>query len=234
MNVLNIMTPTVVTVPAQASIETAINLMLKYEISGLPVVGEHQELKGIVSESDFLRRAEIGTERRRNRWLGFLTGTGRLAEEYIHAHGRKVEDVMNRNPITVKETTSIEEVARLMEKHNIKRLPVVRGNNLVGMVTRANLIRAIVAHGSAIPSPAKSDIEIQKAILDRLGKQPWAPTPLFSIDVKDGVVTVSGVIFDPQQEEALRVLIENTPGMKRIESDLTSMNTTSALSPGAL
>jgi len=219
MNVLNVMTATVVTVSSDASIDDAIKLMLKYEISGIPVVNEHQELVGIVSESDFLRRTEIGTERKHHRWLGLLLGTERLAKEYIHSHGRKVEEIMNKNPITVKETTPVEEVARLMEEHNIKRLPVVRANKLVGIVTRANLVRAIVKHGSAMPSPAGSDVEIQKSILDQLAKQSWAPMPLFSIDVKKGVVTVSGVIPDPQQEEALKVLIENTPGVKRIESN---------------
>lgn len=126
MNVLNIMTPIVIAVPSSASIQDAINLMLKHQISGLPVVDQKQNLVGIVSESDFLHRGEIGTQRKRNRWLGLLLTSGKTADEYIHAYSRKVADVMTRDPVTVRETTQLDKVAQLMEQHNIKRLPVVR------------------------------------------------------------------------------------------------------------
>lgn len=235
MNVMNIMTPMVISVRSSASIQDAINLMLKHQISGVPVLDDSQNLVGIVSESDFLRRTEIGTQRKRNRWLGLLLGSGKTANEYIHSHSRKVEDVMTREPITVKETTQLEEVACLMEQHHIKRLPVVRGKKLVGMVTRANLIRAVISHGKWIAAPAESDQKIRDQIITQIDKQPWAPSPLFSLDVTDGVVSVYGTVFDGRQEEALKVLIENTPGVKSIKNDIVWIEPTSGtviLPPG--
>lgn len=227
MNVLNVMTSPVISVPVKATIRDTISLMLKHQISGLPVVDDHGNLVGIISESDFLRRTEIGTEKKRNRWLGLLLSTGRTADEYIHAHSCKVEDVMTREPITVKEIAPLDEVARLMERHHVKRLPVVRGKKLVGIVTRANLIRAVITHGKSMRAPVEGDLKIRDQIIAQIAEQPWAPSPLFSVHVKDGVVTVSGTVFDGRQEEALKVLIENTPGVKSIENDIIWIEPTS-------
>jgi CBS domain-containing protein len=218
MNVLHIMTPRVVSVSPEDTVQNAIELMLKNRISGLPVVDRDQNLIGIVSEGDFLRRTEIGTERKRNRWLSLLLGPGRLANEYVHSHGRKIQEIMTRDPVTITEYTPLEDVARLMEKHHIKRLPVVRDNKLVGMVTRANLIQAIAARGHAIPPLTASDQTIRIRILDEIAKQPWAPAPLINIAVNDGIVEVFGVVSDGRQEEALKVLIENTRGVKSVKN----------------
>src|SRR5262245_46465182 len=117
--------------------------MLQRRISGLPVIDKHGYLVGIASEGDFLRRGETGTQRHRPRWLEFLLGPGRLADEYTRSHGRKIKDIMTSDPVTVTEDTLLDEVVRTMEKRGIKRLPVVRGNDVVGMVTRANLVHAL-------------------------------------------------------------------------------------------
>jgi CBS domain-containing protein len=196
MHVLNIMSPKVISVTADSTVDAAIELMLKNRISGLPVVDKEENLIGIVSEGDFLRRAEIGTERKRNRWLHLLLGPGRLASEYVHSHGRKIEEIMTPEPLAVSESTSLEEAARLMEKNHIKRLPVTRGTKLVGIVTRANLIQAIAARGHAIPTLTVSDQEIRTLILNEIAKQPWAPVPLINVSVDNGVVEVFGVVTD--------------------------------------
>lgn len=221
MNVSHIMTPDAISVLPEDTVQHAIELMLKNRISGLPVVDKNQNLVGIVSEGDLLRRAEIGTERKRNRWLSLLLGTGRLAKDYVHSHGRKVEEIMTPEPVTVSEYTSLEDVARLMEQHHIKRLPVMRDETLVGMVTRANLIQAIAARGHAIPPLTDSDQAIRIGILNEIAKQPWAPAPLINVTVKDGVVEIFGVVTDGRQEEALKVLIENTRGVKSVKNELT-------------
>lgn len=221
MNVSHIMTPDAISVLPEDSVQHAIELMLKNRISGLPVVDKNRYLVGIVSEGDLLRRAEIGTERKRNRWLSLLLGTGRLAKDYVHSHGRKVEEIMTPEPVTVSEYTSLEDVARLMEQHHIKRLPVMRDEKLVGMVTRANLIQAIAARGHAIPPLTDSDQAIRIGILNEIAKQPWAPAPLINVTVKDGVVEIFGVVTDGRQEEALKVLIENTRGVKSVKNELT-------------
>jgi CBS domain-containing protein len=221
VNVSHVMTPNAISVLPGDTVQHAIELMLKNRISGLPVVDENKNLVGIVSEGDFLRRMELGTERKRNRWLSLLLGPGRLAKDYVHSHGRKVEEIMTPEPVTVSEYTALEDVARLMEQHHIKRLPVMRDDKLVGMVTRANLIQAIAARGHAIPSLADSDQAIRMKILDEIARQPWAPAPLINVTVKDGVVEIFGVVTDGRQEDALKVLIENTRGVKAVKNELT-------------
>jgi CBS domain-containing protein len=221
VNVLHVMTPNAISVSPEDTIQHAIEVMLKNRISGLPVVDKDQNLIGIISEGDFLRRTEIETERKRNRWLSLLLGPGRLANEYVHSHGRKVQEIMTPDPVTISEYTPLEDVARLMEQHHIKRLPVMRDKKLVGMVTRANLIQAIAARGHAIPALTASDQTIRIRIFDEIAKQPWAPAPLINITVNDGIVEVFGVVTDGRQEEALKVLIENTRGVKSVKNELT-------------
>jgi CBS domain-containing protein len=221
VNVLHIMTPDAISVLPEDSVQHAIELMLENRISGLPVVDKNRNLVGIVSEGDLLRRMEIGTERKRNRWLSLLLGAGRLAKDYVHSHGRIVEEIMTPEPVTVSEYTPLEDVARLMERHHIKRLPVMRDGKLVGMVTRANLIQAIAARGHAFPPLTDSDQAIRAGILNEIAQQPWAPAPLINVTVKDGVVEIFGVVTDGRQEEALKVLIENTRGVKAVKNELT-------------
>ncbi|MET0538226.1 MAG: CBS domain-containing protein [Xanthobacteraceae bacterium] len=139
----DVMTRKVIAVASDASAMHAGALMLKHQISGLPVVDASGILLGIISEGDFLRRAERGTRRCRARWLEFLIGPGRLASEYVHACGRKVTEIMTPNPCTVGETTPLTELVQLMERHRIKRVPVVCGRRVVGIVSRADLLRAL-------------------------------------------------------------------------------------------
>ena len=134
MKAKDVMTPNVVTIAPEASILEALRLMLQHRISGLPVVDKNGTLAGIVTEGDFLRRGELGTQRHRARWLEFLIGPGRLATEYVRACGRKVDEIMTTDLHTVTEETPLEEIVQLMEKHRIKRLPVVRGRQIVGIV----------------------------------------------------------------------------------------------------
>jgi len=136
MKAKDVMTHHVVFIEPDATIMQAARLMLERQISGLPVADRTGNLVGILTEGDFLRRAETNTQRRRPRWLEFLVGPGRLADEYTHTHGRRVEEVMTPNPVTAAEDTSLEEVVRMMEKRRIKRLPVVSGQKLVGIVSR--------------------------------------------------------------------------------------------------
>jgi CBS domain-containing protein len=142
MQVRDVMTANVISVPAQATILEAARTMLRNRVSGLPVVDGQGQLVGMVTEGDFLRRSEIGTERRRPKWLEFVLGPGRMAEDYVRAAGRKVEDVMTRDPIGVREDDDLETVVELMERRRVKRFPVLRAGKIVGIVSRANLMRA--------------------------------------------------------------------------------------------
>src|ERR1700750_591448 len=126
MRAHQIMTRPVITVTPDATILEAANIMLRWHVSGLPVVDATGKLVGIVSEGDFIRRSEIGTQRHRGRWLSFILGPGKAAADFVQEHGRRVEEVMTRNPLTITEDTALAEIVDLMEKNNVKRLPVVR------------------------------------------------------------------------------------------------------------
>jgi CBS-domain-containing membrane protein len=192
--------------------------MLQNRISGLPVLGPKGELVGMVTEGDFIRRGEIGTQRRRNRWLEFLIGPGRLADEYVHARGRKVEEVMTREPITVTPDTPLDEVVRLMERHRIKRLPVLREGTLAGIVTRANIMHALVSLAAETKAPAGDDASIREQILAECGKQSWAP--MANVVVRNGVVELWGTITDERERQALIVAAENVAGVRTVHDHL--------------
>ncbi len=236
MFVVNVMMPYAITINRRAPIRDAIRLMLKHQISGLPVVDDEGALVGILSESDFLHRVEIGTERRRSCWLGFLFNAERLASEYIHDHGRTVEDVMTKAPVvTVTELTDLESAAKLMEEHKIKRLPVMRGDRIIGILTRASLIKAIMMQGKSMPMPKKSDQELRGRIFEEVQQAQWLVAPLLDIQVKNGNARISGVVYDERQEEAIKVLVENVPGVKSVASELAWIEPLSGaviLSPG--
>src|SRR5471030_1205930 len=132
MRAHQIMTRPVITVTPETTIVEAANAMLQRHVSGLPVVDPSGKLVGIVSEGDFIRRSEIGTQRQRGRFLKFILGPGKSATDFVHEHGRKVGEIMSCEPLTVTEDTSLEEIVELMEKNQVKRLPVMRGDQIVG------------------------------------------------------------------------------------------------------
>jgi CBS domain-containing protein len=216
----DVMTRQVVSVGNEASVLEAIRLMLQHKISGLPVLDGEGLLVGIVTEGDFLRRSETGTERKRSRWLEFLMGPGRLADEYVHMHGRRVSEIMTPDPVTIVEDTLLEDVVRAMEEHRIKRLPVVRGRRVVGILSRANLLHALASVARELPGGAKSDPEIRDRILTGLAKQPWAPRHFINPVVRNGVVELWGAIFDDRERQAAKVLAENIPGVKAVRDHL--------------
>jgi CBS domain-containing protein len=219
MKAKDVMTAGVVTVAENAPINEAIRLMLQRSISGLPVTDASGALVGVVTEGDFLRRRELGTQRRAPRWLEFLLGPGKLAENYVHAVGRKVRDVMTHEVLTVEEETSLGEVVAIMERHKIKRVPVLRHGKLVGIVTRGSLLHAL-ARLQHLDTAVSSDITIRTKLVAELQKQAWAPLVAIDIAVTDGVVRYSGTILDDRQRQALRVAAENISGVKRVEDRL--------------
>ena len=145
MQVRDVMTRTVISIEANAPILKAARLMLQNRISGLPAIDATGKLVGIVTEGDFLRRSEIGTQRRRPKWLEFFVGPGRLADEYVRTSGRKVDEIMTPDPVCVTEDDSLEAVVELMESRHVKRLPVMRDGQMVGIVSRANLMHALAS-----------------------------------------------------------------------------------------
>jgi CBS domain-containing protein len=220
MKAKDVMTQPVISVASDTSVLEAVRVMLQNKISGLPVVDSKGGLVGMVTEGDFLRRAETGTQRRRPRWIEFFVGPGRLAEEYVHASGRKVDEVMTTEVHTVAADASLDDAVQLMERYGIKRVPVMRGREMVGIVTRANLMRALIRAAVGAQPAATTDAAIRERLVTELKKQPWAPVAGIDIVVRDGVVTLSGVITDERQRPALCVAAENIAGVKKVEDRL--------------
>jgi CBS domain-containing protein len=221
MRVCDIMSTRVISVAPDANVLEAIRLMLQNHISGLPVIDRSGALVGVVTEGDFLRRTETGTERKRPRWLEFLMGPRRLADEYVHTHARRIEEVMTRTPVTITEDAALDEAVRVMERRRIKRLPVMRGGQVVGIVSRANLLHALASLGPAASPPAKTDVAIREQLLTEFDRQTWAPVALIDVVVKNGVVELWGTITEDAQRQALKVCAENIPGVKSVVSHLT-------------
>ena len=217
MKAVDVMSLGAATIRSDASVAEAARLMLEYRISGLPVVDAADNLVGIVTEGDFLRRLEAGTERRRPRWLELFVGSERLADEYVHSRSRKVEDVMTRTVVTTTEDRPVEEVVELMERHRIKRVPVVRERKIIGIVSRANFLRAVARLADEAPALSASDEEIRKKIMTELGNQGWGKDASINVFVQNGIVHLSGIIFDQRKRQAWRVAAENVPGVKSVE-----------------
>jgi CBS domain-containing protein len=227
MKVHDVMTWGAITVEPDASVARAVRLMLQNKISGLPVVDGEGQLVGMVTEGDFLRRGELGTQRQRPRWLEFLLGPGRLAAEYVRSSGQKVDEVMTIEPWTVTLETPLDEVVRLMERHRIKRLPVVQDGKLVGIVSRANLLHALASVAHEVKAPAGDDATIREQILAECAKQSWATH--VNVVVRDGVVGLWGVITDERERQAFIVAAENVPGVKAVHDHLAWIEPTSGM-----
>jgi CBS domain-containing protein len=220
MQAENVMTRQVISIDPDATVLQAARLMLQHRISGLPVIDKAGKLVGIISEGDFLRRRETRTEHRRSRWLEFLMGPGRMADEYSHSHGSKVSEVMSTEVQAVDDVTPLEDIVVLMERYRIKRVPVVCGGQVVGIITRSNLMHAMVSLARAAQSPAEDDAAIRERLLDELKKEQWAPAATTNVVVHDGVVELWGVIIDERQRVAIKVAAENIPGVKEVNDHM--------------
>jgi CBS domain-containing protein len=228
MRAHQIMTRPVVSITPETTIVDAANTMLQKHVSGLPVVDAAGKLVGIVSEGDFIRRSEIGTGRKRGRWLKFILGPGKAATDFVHEHGRKVAEVMTRTPLTITEDTELEEIVELMEKNHVKRLPVMRGDQVVGIVSRANLLQAVASLAREIPDPTADDDHIRNRVIDALEKYDWCPFGL-SVIVRDGIVHLSGVITEQRSRQAAIVAAENVTGVKKVHDHLCWIDTMSGM-----
>jgi CBS domain-containing protein len=228
MRAHQIMTRPVITVTPETTIVEAANTMLQKHVSGLPVTDAAGKLVGIVSEGDFIRRSEIGTQRKRGRFLKFILGPGKAATDFVHEHGRKVSEIMTPEPLTITEETQLEEIVELMEKNNIKRLPVVRGDKVVGIVSRANLLQTVASLARQIPDPTADDDHIRNRVIDALETQDWCPFGL-SVIVRDGIVHLSGVITEERARQAAVVGAENVQGVKKVHDHLCWVDTMSGI-----
>jgi CBS domain-containing protein len=218
MRAHQIMTQQVITVGADAPIVDAVNAMLRYHVSGLPVVDAAGKLIGIVSEGDFIRRAEIGTEPARGRWLRHLLSPSRTAADFVHHHGRKVGDIMTPAPLTITEDASLEEIAGIMASRDVKCLPVIRGDQLVGIVTRSDFLPTVANLARLAPTFSVADDQIRSDVLAAIGQAAWRPCRL-KVTVSGGVVNLSGIVRGDDARRAALVAAENVPGVREVHDD---------------
>lgn len=219
MRAHQIMTRPVITVTPETTIVEAANTMLHRHVSGLPVVSAAGKLVGIVTEGDFIRRAEIGTERKHGRFMRFILGSGHAAADFVHEHGGKVGEIMTPDPLTISEDTNLDQIVRLMERNDIKRLPVTRGDRVVGIVSRSNLLQAVASLARQIPDPTADDDHIRNRIIDAVEENDWCPFGL-NVVVRDGIVHLGGVITEERSRQAAIVAAENVAGVKKVHDHL--------------
>lgn len=216
----DVMVSPVITVNAAATVGDVVQLLLKHGISAVPVVGDQGRLMGMVSEGDLTHRCEIGTSRQRSLLLRLLTGDSALAADYVKAHATRVADVMMRNVIVAAPEIPLDELAMIMEKHGIKRVPIVQAGKLVGIVSRANLVQAIATGGAKLVIPI-ADRRIRNRLLAHLRAQAWTQTSILNATVRDGVVDLWGSSNSEAEKVAVRVAAQQTPGVRAVNNHIT-------------
>jgi CBS domain-containing protein len=220
MKATDVMVTKVITVRPDTPVATIAEVLLANRISAVPVVNDKDALVGIVSEGDLIHRVEAGTERHRSWWLELLTGKEILAHEFVMSYGRKAADVMTRPVISVQPDTPLGDIAALLEKHRIKRVPVASNGKIVGIVSRANLIQALVNLNRAKTETSVDDLTLHSNILEQLRSKPWVdPTPI-SILVNNGSVELWGIVDSETEKNAIRVAVEVTPGVRQVANKL--------------
>ena len=220
MNAADVMVTNVITVRTDASVAQIAEILLANRISAVPVVDASSALVGIVSEGDLIHRVEAGTEQHRSWWLEFFVGKETLAREFVKSHTRKATDVMTHPVITVKPDTPLGEIASLLEKHRIKRVPVVKNGKIVGIVSRANLIQALVTLGDKIaPAASVQDSILRDNLLAQLRSQSWW-TNKVNVIVQNGTVELWGFVDSEAEKDAIRVAVEVTPGVRKVSNNL--------------
>jgi CBS domain-containing protein len=221
MKAADVMVSDVITLRPDDTVQKAAKVLLDHRISGAPVIDAEGRLVGMLSEGDLMRRSEIGTERRQSWWLKLLSLPEIEARDFVKAHAVKVADVMTRQMVTATESHTLGEVASLLEKHGIKRVPIVQDKRVIGIVSRANLLQAF-ARASAEPDRETTgdDQATRERIVEQIRALPWGMPWLLTVTVQDGVAELWGPVHSEEQRQALRVAAECVPGVKAVKENL--------------
>src|ERR1700749_1816427 len=173
MKAAHVLVKDVITVKPDSSVDEAVKLLVEHDFSALPGVDETDHLVGVISESDLMRRPEIGTEKHRQWWMEAITPAATLAHEFAKAHGQRVHEVMSKHVVSAREDTPLGEIAPFLERKRIKRIPILSDGKLVGMVSRSNLIQALASSRNGSHGATDADREIRTKLLARLPEPGW-------------------------------------------------------------
>ena len=220
MKAKDVMTPNVITVSEHTTVAEIATTLLRWRISAVPVVDAKERLIGIVSEGDLVRRVETQTDRAPPWWLAALGDPDERATDYIKSHGHLAKDVMTEAVVTVEEDTSVAEIANLLEAHRIKRVPVLRQSNVIGIVSRANLLHGLASADPTSP-PSDDDRELRAAVLNRLRNEAGVGLASLNVTVADRVVHLWGTALSEAQKDEIRVATESIPGVSAVEDHLS-------------
>ncbi len=217
MRTAELMSHPVIAIDRDAPLYQAIALMGQHRVSGLPVTDGDGRVVGMLTEGDLLRRVEIGTAGEDASWLKALFRTGGVAEAFVKSHGRKVGEVMTEGVEWVEEDTPVATVVERIQRLGVKRLPVLRGNRLVGVISRADVVRMLGKALGAPPQVNADDTALGEAVHAALSTKPWSRHMPITIGVPgDGTVELDGCVYDVRVRDAIGVLVENTPGVKQV------------------
>jgi CBS domain-containing protein len=217
MRALDVMTETVISVKPEMTVREAAKVLMDHGISGAPVIDDDGSVVGILSEGDLIHRAELETEERRHSWWLDLFSPNSDAKDYVKSHSNLVADLMTRDVISIDEATPLPTVANILETRHIKRVPVMRGGRVVGIVSRANIVRALAtAVDEPIAETVPTDREIRAMLMGEIAGHPWAFAGE-NIVVRDGVVHLWGIYRSAAAMQAMRTAAESIQGVRRVE-----------------
>jgi len=222
MIVADVMSRSIVTVMPGHSIRHAAQIMLDHRVSGLPVLDGDGLLVGILTEGDLLRRVEFGLTGGRPHWIAAVSPEG-AARDYIRSHSWRVGDVMTKAVSTVTERTSLADVAVLFGTRGIKRVPVLHDGRLVGIVSRADLLRIVLSREPDGPALQPTDRALRENVVDALENRPWTSRRPVNVYANDGVVHLWGFVDGKDVRDAYRVAAENVPGVRRVKNHLRAV-----------
>lgn len=220
MRASDIMVSDVITAKSNDTVREVAGTLLSNRISAVPVVDDSGKLIGMVSEGDLIRRGDAGTGHDRPWWLRLLMGRESLATEYVKENSRKVADIMTREVISAAPGTLVAEIAALLERHRVKRVPIVEDGKMIGIVSRANLIQALAVSGNEVPPQSVGDAELRERVVARISAEPWARPSLVNVTVRDGTVDLWGIVESAAEKRALRVAVQITPGVKAVNDNV--------------
>ena len=220
MRAMDVMVRDVITVKPDDDVAEVVKLLTENDVSALPVVDDNGNVVGVISEADLIHREEIDTEKQHPWWLEAVMPASTLAEEFAKSHGRRVEEIMSTDAVTASEDTSLGEIAMLLERHRIKRIPIVRERKLVGIVSRSNLIQALASLQVQADAGNASDRKIRLDLLDQLDGQTWTDFGERNVTVSSGIVHLWGLVGSQAEHKALVALAEGVPEIVRVSDEM--------------